>query len=374
MGRRLRIAFIVHEYNRYMGHSRYVAELATRFRDHHDVHVFSNRVDVEDRAGITFHHVPAWRRNALATIVSFILPATFAVQGTFDIVHAQGLCGLRQNVITAHICQPAWFAAGDRYAGPVPFRKRVSRAVVGRLDRLAMRHRAAKAFLAPSNRVKADLNEWYGLGERIRVVYHGTDTETFHPRNRETYRGRVRSELGLRSSDFVALYVGDLQKAIVPAIMATGRTPGVWLVAVSRSNPDPYRGVVADVGAADRVIFVPTSKQVHRYFAAADCFLFPTYYDAFGLVVTEAMATGLPVITSQAAGAAELIFDGVNGLLTAEPWNVPALAHRLAQLRDDPRLRARLGAAARATVEAYTWDRTAAETLAVYHAIVSAGK
>lgn len=371
MGRRLRIAFIVHDYNMFMGHSRYVAELATRFRRDHDVHVFANRVDADDRAGITFHHVPSWRRNALATIVSFVLPATFAVRGKFDIVHAQGLSGLRQNVVTAHICQPAWFAAGDRFAGRSPLRKRVSRAIVGRLDRLAMRPGAAKVFIAPSNRVKADLAAWYGTGDKTQVVYHGTDTEAFHPRNRAAGRTVVRSELGLKEDEFVALYVGDLQKAIVPAIRAVALTPSVRLVSVSRSDHRPYLPVVAKA-ADSRITFVPKTFEVWKYYAAADVFLFPTYYDAFGLVVTEAMASGLPVITSQAAGAAELITDGVNGLLTTEPWDVPALADRLALLRDDPGLRNRLGSTARATVEAYTWDRTAAETLAVYHSIVAA--
>src|SRR5438270_7123410 len=101
---RLRIALVVHDYHRHGGHARYTAELATRFRRDHDVHVFANTVDDPDTAGITFHHVPAWRANALATIASFVLPATVLVRGNFDIVHAQGLCGLRQNVVTAHIC------------------------------------------------------------------------------------------------------------------------------------------------------------------------------------------------------------------------------------------------------------------------------
>lgn len=366
MGRRLRIAYVVHDYNRYMGHSRYVAELATRFRHDHEVHVFANRVDAEDRKGITFHHVPAWRRNALATIVSFILPATFAIRGKFDIVHAQGLCGLRQNVVTAHICQPAWFEAGERHAGSMGIRKRISRTVVGRLDRLAMRATAAKTFIVPSQRVKSDLEKWYGLGRLTRIVNHGVDIDTFHPRNRNVHRDEVRNEFGLQLDEFVALYVGDLQKAIVPAIRAVSHSPGIRLLVVSRSKTEPYLKLVSEVGMGERVRFVSTTKQIARFYSAADCFLFPTYYDAFGLVITEAMASGLPVITSRAAGAAELISDGLDGLLTDEPWDVPALAERLARLRDDRDLRERIGSNARKRVESYTWDRVAAETMSVY--------
>ena len=105
--RQLCIAFVVHDYNRHGGHSRYVAELATRFRRQHDIHVYTNTMDDADTDGITFHHIPAWRRNALASILSFIVPATVLVRGHFDIIHAQGLCGFRHNVATAHFCQTA---------------------------------------------------------------------------------------------------------------------------------------------------------------------------------------------------------------------------------------------------------------------------
>ena len=60
--RRLRIAFVVHDYNRHMGHSRYVAELASRFKRDHEVHVFANTFDEPDSVGITYHHVPACAR------------------------------------------------------------------------------------------------------------------------------------------------------------------------------------------------------------------------------------------------------------------------------------------------------------------------
>src|SRR5262249_1644899 len=111
--RRLRIAFVVHDYHRAGGHSRYVAALATRFKRAHDVHVFANPFEEPDPAGITFHRVPAWRANALTCVLSFTVPATLMTRGPFDIVHAQGFCGLRQNVVTAHICQGAW---GDAMA------------------------------------------------------------------------------------------------------------------------------------------------------------------------------------------------------------------------------------------------------------------
>src|SRR5271170_5376880 len=93
-GRRLKIAFVVHDYHRSGGHSRYVAELATRYAKEHEVHVFANRIVDDGTPGIQFHHVPAWRANAFTTVLSFVLPVTFQVGRDFDVVHSQGFCGL----------------------------------------------------------------------------------------------------------------------------------------------------------------------------------------------------------------------------------------------------------------------------------------
>jgi UDP-glucose:(heptosyl)LPS alpha-1,3-glucosyltransferase len=369
--RRLRIAFVVHDYHRHGGHARYTAELASRFKNEHDVTVFANTFEDPDPRGITYRHVPAWRANALTTIVSFILPATLRLRGRFDVVHAQGLCGLRQDVVTAHMCQAAWCDAADRYAGPQPWRKRVFGSVVSRLERIAMRPSSAARVIVPSRRVESDLWTHFGVAERIRVVPHGTDTEVFHPRNRTLWRHSVRAQVGFTENDVVALYVGDLQKALPAALKTIAATPNVKLLVVSKSDPGPYRAQAEQLGIVERVAFHPAASEIARFYAAADLFLFPTYYDTFGLVITEAMASGLPVITSSAAGAADVITHGVSGWLTAEPWNISELTAGLQALAGDPELRARMGAAARSAVETYTWDRVAADTMAVYEEVLA---
>jgi UDP-glucose:(heptosyl)LPS alpha-1,3-glucosyltransferase len=370
-GRRLRIAYVLHDYNRHGGQSRYVAELASRFKRGHEVHVFANTFEEPAPEGLTYHHVPAWRRNALTSILSFVPPATLMVARDFDIVHAQGLCGLRQNVVTAHICQPAWYGAMARNAGRPGWRKRLFHALVSRLERLAFRPGAARRFIAVSQRLRHDLEAHYGCRDRVRVIPHGVDTETFHPRNRAPWRPAVRRDVGLPESACAALYVGDMQKGMPAAVRAVARVPGVHLVAVSRSPADPYRALAQQEGIADRVHFRPPTAQVERYYAAADLFVFPTVYDSFGLVVTEAMASGLPVVASRAAGAAELIDHGTDGLVVDDPWDPAALAAAIGSLVGDAALRSRLGGAARQKAERYTWDETARRTMAVYQEVVA---
>ena len=367
--RRLRIAYVVHDYNRRFGHSRYVAELASRFKRDHEIHVFANTFEEDDPEGLVYHHVPAWRANVMTTLLSFILPGTWMVRGDFDIVHAQGFCGLRQNVATAHMCQDAWLEAMTRNAGRPAWRKRVFHSVAGWFERRTFAAGSARRFIAVSRRVADDLRRHYGCADGVRVIYHGVDAETFHPRNRAAWRAEVRREVGVREEAVVALYVGDYQKGLAPTIRAAARVPGLHLVGVSRSPVEPYQALIREEGAADRIHLTPPTQHVERYYAAADLFVFPTFYDPFGLVATEAMASGLPVVCSREAGAAELIEDGVEGLIVNDPWDVAELAAALGRLASDPALRERLGDAGRKRVEALTWDETARQTMAVYQEI-----
>jgi UDP-glucose:(heptosyl)LPS alpha-1,3-glucosyltransferase len=369
--RRLKIAFVVHDYNRHMGHSRYVAELATRFKSDHEVHVFANTFEEPDPAGITYHHVPAWRAKELTSVLSFVLPATALVRGGFDIVHAQGLCGLRHNVATAHFCQTGWYTALARARGSLTWRHLLSRALITPLERLALAKPSTRRVIAISELVRRDLAEFFGRADGVRVIYHGVDLERFHPRNRRAWRDRLRSEWGATPDQRLALFVGNLQKGAAAAIRAVARVPGVRLVLVTGSNTDADRAVARAEGVADRVVFHPFSKHVERSYAAADVFIFPTVYEPYGMVISEAMASGLPVITSRSAGVAELIDHGESGWLIADPWDPDQIAEGLRSLAADHGLRQRMGSAARSRIEPYTWDRAAEQTLAVYREAVA---
>jgi len=84
------------------------------------------------------------------------------------------------------------------------------------------------------------------------------------------------------------------------------------------------------------------------------------------MVIWEAMASGLPVITTRAAGAAEVLTHLEDGLLVDDPRDVRALAECARRLREDVAWREAMGQRARARVEAFSWDRAARETLRVY--------
>jgi UDP-glucose:(heptosyl)LPS alpha-1,3-glucosyltransferase len=369
----LRIAYVVHEYNRRKGHSRYVAELAERFAGcGHDVHVFAAAVDEPRPPGIHFHHVPAWRRRALTTILSFVLPATLLVRGRFDVIHAQGLCGLRQHVTTAHMCQAAWLDASRRVHGRLGWGQRLARVLVVPLERLTYLPALSSQVIAISEANRRDLAHFYRRTRDVTVIPHGIDLDRFHPGRRAAHRGPVRHALGVADDQVVALYVGDLKKGAEPALHALARTPTASLVVVSPTSPGRWDALARQLGVESHVHFCLETREVEQYYAAADLLLFPTFHDAFGLVITEAMGAGLPVITSASAGAAALIDHGRDGWLLRHPWDVDEVAAALGRLVEDAGLRDRMGAAARRTAERYTWDRVADETMAVYRRSVAA--
>ena len=371
---RMRIAFVVHEYTRTYGHSRYVVELAERYAADHEVHVFANRVHADAATPrVRFHHVPAWRHDALTTIVTFVPFATARVRrGSFDVVHAQGVTTWSADVSTAHICAAAWFAAQRREGLAPGWKQEVFERVVAPLERRFYRGGSAPWTIAISDAVRRDLATAYGRSERVEVIHHGVDLATFSPANRARYRAPLRADLGLADDALAALFVGDLRRGGRRALEALARTRDARLVVVSRSDPAPYRAYAGELGIAGRVRFEPPTDAVERYYAAADAFLFPTPYDAFGMVISEAMAAGLPVVTTRCAGAAELITDGIDGLLVDAPEDVGRMAAHLDALAGDRALAARIGDAARARCERQGWDEVARRTLAVYRRAIAA--
>jgi UDP-glucose:(heptosyl)LPS alpha-1,3-glucosyltransferase len=366
----MRIAYVVHDYHRAGGHSRYVAELASRLARTHEVHVYANRIERGDETDIHFHAVPAWRANALTTVLSFVLPVTFQIGRGFDVIHSQGFCGLRGNVFTAHICNRAWHRALQKIEGGASFRESIFNAVGTTLEFGLYRFLRRSAVIAISRRVAQDLVDFYHCQAPTRVIYHGVDLELFSPVNRRRWRSEARAQYGLADNEIVYLYVGDLRKGASRCIQALAQLDQGRLVFVSRSRTSMYQRMAEQADIAGRILFLGPTNQVERAYAAADVFVLPTPYDAFGMVVTEAMASGLPVIVSREAGASELIQHGINGLLLDDAGSVPELAGHMESLQRDRRWAVELGCAARKSVESLSWDVVTAQTEQVYQDLV----
>jgi UDP-glucose:(heptosyl)LPS alpha-1,3-glucosyltransferase len=146
------------------------------------------------------------------------------------------------------------------------------------------------------------------------------------------------------------------------------RAPGpfrVRIVGLGYASGPRYEQLARTLGVADCVEFVGETDDIAKIYADDDVFCLPTFYDPCPLVMLEALACGLPVVTTRFNGAGELITPGQEGFIIEDPRDVPALADALIKLFDAP-TRARMAAAARALAERHTSERNFEEILAVF--------
>ena len=122
----------------------------------------------------------------------------------------------------------------------------------------------------------------------------------------------------------------------------------VWI-----DNPEQYEALANKLNISDKVIFIGFVPETKDYYAASDIFVFPTLYEPFGLVITEAMASDAPVITSKLADAAELMNDGHGGLLLDNPTDPSNIVEKINLLTEDEKLRKQIGKNARKTIKVY---------------------
>jgi len=173
--------------------------------------------------------------------------------------------------------------------------------------------RSGGSVVVPSEQARGELIEAYGGAARaVRVLSNGVDLERFHPGNRVQLSSSVRAELGLSSQDRVLLFVGSdfWRKGLDRVLAALGilaRDGGDFrlLVAGGDRRQEMFRGLARRLGIADRVRFVGAVERPERLYAAADLLVLPTRHDPFANVTLEALASGVPVLTSVVNGAVD---------------------------------------------------------------------
>lgn len=370
----MKIAFIVHDYNRSAGHSRYVAELASIYKRNHEVHVFANTWEEPNPEGLFFHKVPALTSRELLKVLSFILPATWIIQKNFDIVHSQGLCGLKHDLSTVHIVQSEWLKKNLKSKKGNSFGSLAWKLLVVPLEKFVFSRTCSKYLISVSEKVSRELVECYKITTPIKTIYHGTDLEVFNPKNKIKFKKEIREYLKIPQDIFLAIYVGNLAKGAATAIKALTKVPSINLMIVTNSNISKEKAIAKDYGLEERIHWVPKTNEISKYYLASDCLVYPSIYDTFGLVITEAMASGLPVITSKETGASELIVHSKNGLIIDTPQNADMIAHYLCYLKENPVVAKKISEEARNTIEKYTWEKCAKETMKVYLKIKSLKK
>ncbi len=192
--------------------------------------------------------------------------------------------------------------------------------------------------------------------DRVHYMPHAVDMDRFRPATPEE-KVAIRREQGWPLDRPICLYVGrlSLEKGTLDLMEAWRRLddPRAVLVVVGPDMPlHPWdagpraRQIAAEANMDDRVIFYGATSDPSRLLRAADIFVQPSHFEAFGISVVEAMATALGVVATEVGGMRDFLVDGRNALL-CPPKAPEAFADRLRRLLADVPLRERLGRTAR---------------------------
>ena len=352
----MRIALVHKRYDRLGGAEWDCFELSHQLAARgHDVHLVVGECRVPVPDGVTLHRVPVVRLGQLGKLLSF---ATLAPR-VWRRVGADVVIGFGRTV-----GQDLFRASGGCHKGYLARVAAERGALAALRQRLSPYHRAllaierrqyadgAQTTLAVSELSRQEILDLYPTvtAANVAVLHYGVDVERFHPARRSTDGPAIRAELGLSSDRPVVLFVGTgfKRKGVDTLLDIWRREPpaGAALVVVGNDQRlASYKRLAADLRGP--VVFTGPRRDVERLYAAGDAFALPSLYEGCPVSILEALASGLPVVTSRATGAPELLGGALVELLVDDPRDADAVAARL-RTALDPDRRPTLTAAARA--------------------------
>jgi UDP-glucose:(heptosyl)LPS alpha-1,3-glucosyltransferase len=340
----------------------------------HEVHVVAFGFhDAVANDGIIAHRLemPQSRLDRAAAI-AIELPAM-----KFDIVHDMGI-GWSADIIQPHAGSTKALWEHNLMRIPKWRQIRFWREKRYReLEKIERRQHANQRtiIVAVSRMLAANFEGLHHLPpERLRVIYNGVDVERFTPAQRDTHRAATRRELGVGEELLFLMLAHNLllknaETTIRAAAKLAHEGAQIRVVIAGGKKPQRFIKLARKLEISHLVAFLGLVDPM-PYYAAADVFVHPTWYDPCSLVTLEASSCGLPVITSRFNGAAELMTDRKEGFILPNPADVATLAARMEDLLE-PGTRQKMGGAGRALAEKHTFEQQTTQFLELYREIIS---
>jgi glycosyltransferase involved in cell wall biosynthesis len=284
----------------------------------------------------------------------------------FDLVFSPGINCSDADAILVHVLFHRLRLLSQQHARAGVIRK-LHRAIYYRLltfleSRIYTRPSVALAAVSP--RTKSDIAKFFGRSD-VEIIPNAVDTEVFSSQTRLAHRSATRQNLQFAPDDIVLLLIGnDWAVKGLPTLLAAmqqSQNRHLRLLVVGADDPRPFQKIAASFELQQFCRWQPPSSDVLQFFAAADIYVSPSLEDSFAMPAAEAMACGLPVITSSQAGIAALVEDGTDAFVQKNPLDPAELAGLITVLGADAALRQRVGAAAEKKAQSWTWDKNAAQ-------------
>jgi UDP-glucose:(heptosyl)LPS alpha-1,3-glucosyltransferase len=367
----------------------YITDLSRRLvADKHEVHLYTCRWDADALpAGIHYHAVPLprgprfWRpwqfaRHCEAALRDAGHDVSVGFDKTWgqDVLYPQG--GLHVASVDHNL---------QKYKGPVI--RGLARACkwldlahwsFTLLEKKQYLGEQKPLIVVNSHMVRHHFEHYYGVpAANLKVLRSSIDPARFPEQDRLRRRHEFRAHWGIGPEETVALFaaINYRLKGLEPLFCAVrtlvqrpdyrGSTHPFRLVVAGNPDYRKWDSMARRLGVADRVCFVGLCTEMRNAYFAADFLVHPTFYDPCSLVVLEALACGLPVVTTRANGASELLSPLQEGYVVDDPHDHQRLAWCLSQLMDAER-RTACAQAARKTAGQWTFEHHYRQLLAVF--------
>jgi UDP-glucose:(heptosyl)LPS alpha-1,3-glucosyltransferase len=366
----------------------YIADLARRLiADRHEVHLYACRWDAAALpADIRYHALPAvrgprflrpWRfgTRCLEAMAANRHDVSIGFDKTWgqDILFPQGglhAASAEHNLRKYRNAVARWLARTCKALD-------LAHRSFTRLERRQYLTQPRPQIIVNSRMVRNHFLRFYGVPpEDIHVIYSAIPQDRLYEPARPRVRLEWRQEHGLAPAETVALFVATNYrlKGLVPLLYAVQSLAarsefraarGFRLVVAGNSKTGPYLRLARRLGVEQHVKFIGHCPNISRQFYAADFLVHPTFYDPCSLVVLEALACGLPVVTTRFNGASELLHPLREGYVIDNPHDHNHLAWCMAQLLDPVR-RSACAHAARQTAAGWTFEHHYRQMLGVF--------
>jgi UDP-glucose:(heptosyl)LPS alpha-1,3-glucosyltransferase len=391
----LKIALVIHKYDAAGGGAERWTDRHARMlvTNGHDVHVVAASI-YDAPKGVTCHVIGAGtRRGPFTKTKAAQQMAQFLRKQSFEIIHDMGVswyCDLFMPHHGTH--RSVYDQRSTNLILPERCIRNASYCLLPRylqfqyIEKRQYARASKKLFIAVSNMVRQQIMANHNVPEdRIRVVYNGIDTQHFRPARATPQRDSLRRQLGFTDHTLFLMVANDFDLKGLNTIlhaMATLRRKGmrVGMMVVGAGTMkgrkvfglsmgracDRFSRLARKLGCDDVIRFVGYQDRPLPYYHAADVYVQPSLYDACSLVVLEAMACGLPVITSKHNGVSSLITPDSEGRVIDDPHCVNELAAAM-QAYLDPMQRQAVGRRARCRAEKHSAQHNYDEITALYN-------
>lgn len=357
----MKIAIIRQRYNPYGGAERFVSRALTALSQQRSVTLHLIARKWEPIKGIHFHACNPFYLGRLARDLGFAFFACKTAQKlNVDLIQShERLCccdiyragdGVHREWLKQRSRQMNLLTGLLLQANPYHLYLKLAERKMFEADRL-------RAVICNSQMVKDEILSYFRIAEhKIHVIPNGIDTQTFHPDLKQG-RANLREQWNIPIDTPVYLFVGSgyQRKGLKQTLQAFALVQQGYLLIVGYDKHEQrYRTLAKQLNLGKRVLFLGSQADVKPFYAISDVLVLPTLYDPFSNAVLEAMACGLPVITSLKSGAAEILTDGVSGFI-CDALDIQQLANSMRKL-SDCHMAHEMGLAARARAETQDWS------------------